>query len=478
VFKLQSFRDNQEAIINATLDGRDVIVIMPTGGGKSLCYQLPALASPGLTLVISPLIALMDDQVMQLKDIGVAAEALTSESPNATEIKAMLRSMTTQPLKRRRANSGGTDGATANELRLLYVSPEKIVAAKQLLALIEKIHAAGKLSRIVIDECHCASEYGNDFRPDYKKLGMLKYMFPKVPVLALSATCPPRVLESVRKILGIEGGAERPSALVYTSPLWRQNLRYSVERKVDNLSKQRIQLIEWITQHHPGDRGIVYCATKNDAYEVACALHDNDVKKYTVGLYYGNLEREKKEQLHEMWRRGSVQIIVATNAFGMGINSLDVRFVAHFTAPKTIENYYQESGRAGRDGRPADCVMFYRSMDSSKIAGWGFDSQALDGLAKARAIIEYAECRHVCRKVLLQSYLQDVARVLDRASVATLTSTSDIGTCGACDMCLKQPHAVAIDCTSAAITMINIINASGEQRMTLSRMYKLFRGYG
>ncbi|KAI9500716.1 P-loop containing nucleoside triphosphate hydrolase protein, partial [Coemansia spiralis] len=442
VFNIASFRDNQEAIINATLDGRDVIVIMPTGGGKSLCYQLPALVSTGLTLVVSPLIALMDDQVMQLKELGIDAEAFTSESPNPAEIKAKLKQMC--PItKRRRTNDPALDGdckaidlnAIPSGLRLLYASPEKIVTGKQFLALIEKIHSAGKLARIVIDECHCASEYGNDFRPDYSKLGILKYMFPEVPVIALSATCPPRVLDSVRKILGIQGGSGRPSAIVYTSPLWRQNLRYGVVRKTACLADQRMQLVKWITERHANDRGIVYCATKNNAYEVATQLYENDVKSYTVGLYYGNLEREKKEKLHEMWRNGQVQIIVATNAFGMGINSLDVRFVAHFTAPKTLENYYQESGRAGRDGAPADCVLFYRPTDSSKLVGWGFDAQAVDGLKKARAMVDYVECRHVCRKILLQEYLQGSPDALP-----PVQQSDPAQACGVCDICIKRPQ--------------------------------------
>ncbi|KAJ2841288.1 hypothetical protein GGI22_007954, partial [Coemansia erecta] len=206
---------------------------------------------------------------------------------------------------------------------------------------------------------------------------------------------------------------------------------------------------------------------------VATLLYDNDIKKYTVGLYYGNLEREKKEKLHEMWRGGQVQIIVATNAFGMGINSLDVRFVAHYTAPKTLENYYQESGRAGRDGAIADCVLFYRPVDSSKIVGWGFDAQAVEGLNKARAMVNYAECRHVCRKTLLQGYLQGSFDARQAHQ-----QTDAVPACGVCDICRENPQIVRIDCTELALTLVNIISAAGEERITLSSLCKYIRGNG
>lgn len=533
VFGIESFRGNQEAVINATLDGRDVVVIMPTGGGKSLCYQLPALVSNGLTLVISPLIALMDDQVLQLKDTNIDAEAFTSESADPTAIKAKIRALT-KPIKNGKSQPRRSSNVVVYDdeeelsiiendsvledipdgLRLLYASPEKVVASKQFLSLIEKVHAAGNLARIVIDECHCASEYGNDFRPDYKKLGNLKYLFPTVPLIALSATCPPRVLESVQSILGIEGNVERPSALVYTSPLWRPNLRYSVETKVENAVNQRLQVVKWITEHHGSDRGIVYCATKNDAYELATVLFENDIRSYRTGLYYGNLERSEKEKLHRMWRNNQVQIIVATNAFGMGINSLDVRFVVHFTAPKTLENYYQESGRAGRDGKPADCVLFYRSPDSSKLVGWGFDGQSLEGLAKARAMVSYAECQHICRKVILESYLQNtptssvpvsavnkgggggkgkgkgkekkrkrkalVAGQYDQGSQFTLLTSDETGIdpCNVCDVCRRNPQTISVDCTSLLVTVVNIVLAAGSENLTLSKLVAYCRGNG
>eukprot|EP00775_Hariotina_reticulata_P010922 gene10922-11077_t len=313
-FGLTNFRPLQREVMNATLQGRDVLLLLPSGGGKSLCYQLPAVVSGGVTLVVSPLLSLIIDQVMSLAG-KVRAYALTS--------------------------------MTSKE-----ESAQKIVASKRLMAKLEKLYHAGQLSRIAIDEAHCCSSWGNDFRPDYKKLGVLKQQFPQTPIIALTATATAQVCGDILNILRIVG-AERFSASIN-----RPNLCYEVRQKPASAEAAVEDICCWIKDNYPdGESGIIYCLTRKDCETLASQLQ---IAGVSAAHYHADMEPAARAGAHEAWSSGAVQVIVATVAFGMGINKPDVSFVLHACIAKSLENYYQESGRAGRNGQPARCVLYYR----------------------------------------------------------------------------------------------------------------------
>ncbi|GLI58828.1 hypothetical protein VaNZ11_000592 [Volvox africanus] len=395
VFGLREFRPLQREVINATLQGRDVLCLLPSGGGKSLCYQLPALVSSGLTLVVSPLLSLIQDQVLSLRALGIDGACLTSLS-SKEDVAAVYGKM------------------DRGELKLLYVTPEKIVSSKRFMSKLEKVHQAGRLDRIAIDEAHCASAWGNDFRPDYKKLGVLKQQFSQVPILALTATATHQVCEDLKTILRISG------CEFFRASVNRPNLLYEVLPKPAGASDAIAAIVAWIRKHYPrGESGIVYCLTRKDCETVASELAGGGV---SARHYHADMDPGPREAAHAAWSSGEVQVMVATVAFGMGINKPDVRFVVHHSLSKSLENYYQESGRAGRDGLPARCLMFYRFSDALRQAAivcfeptWQPNLQAMMKYAAAgpsggtdgssscrRAIIQRhfaeapAECRCMC----------------------------------------------------------------------------------
>ncbi|KXZ55835.1 hypothetical protein GPECTOR_2g1386 [Gonium pectorale] len=316
VFGLREFRPLQREVMNATLQGRDVLVLLPSGGGKSLCYQLPALVGPpgGMTLVVSPLLSLIQDQVLSLRALGLGGCALTSLS-SKEEVAEVYSKM------------------DRGEVQLLYVTPEKIVSSKRFMSKLEKVHQAGRLARIAIDEAHCASQWGNDFRP---------------------------VCEDLKTILRI-GGCE-----FFRASVNRPNLFYEVRPKPAAAADATAAIVAWVQQHYPaGESGIVYCLTRKDCETVAAELVAGGL---TARHYHADMEPGPREAAHAAWSAGRVQVMVATVAFGMGINKPDVRFVVHHSLSKSLENYYQESGRAGRDSRPARCLMFYRFSDALRQA--------------------------------------------------------------------------------------------------------------
>ncbi|PSC67654.1 mediator of RNA polymerase II transcription subunit 34 isoform X1 [Micractinium conductrix] len=478
VFGLAAFRPLQREVINATLQGRDVLCLMPSGGGKSLCYQLPALlGGNGLTLVVSPLLSLIQDQVLGLEALGVHAAALTSLTDK--DAAASISKQVEDP------SSG---------LRLLYVTPEKVVNSKRFFAKLEKVYKQGRLERVAIDEAHCCSSWGNDFRPDYKKLGILKQQFPETPIIALTATATQAVCEDLRSILRIDG------AEFFRSPVNRPNLYYEVVPKPAGAADLVADVAAWITANYPGgDSGIVYVLTRKDAEGLAEELRGAGL---SCAAYHADLDPGHRESVHQQWSAGDLQVIVATIAFGMGINNPHVRFVIHHTISKSVENYYQESGRAGRDGLPAHCRLYWRFGDYMRQASVVVMDTNWE--PHLRGMAQYAAA-HTCRRALLACHfgeapppchaMCDCCRAADAAAEAAVDAAggkagaaaaaaaaaagaAGAGAAGAAAAAGGEATVPLKDVTEAAKGVVQTLEAwpGSEKRATLIQLVDKWRG--
>src|SRR5256885_3921968 len=385
-FGFDSFRPLQEEIIRDALSDRDVFALLPTGAGKSLCFQLPALARPGLTVVISPLISLMKDQVDALTASGVSATFLNS-TLKANEIGARMLAL--------------RDG----KYRLLYAAPERLMLPGFLANLKE-----WPVSLIAIDEAHCISEWGHDFRPEYRQLAQLREFFPSTPLMALTATATRRVQTDIVKQLRLR----RPSC--YVASFNRPNLTYRVQAK-DGAYKQLLRFVK----SHADDSGIVYCQSRNNAENLAMRLQEDGIE---AKPYHAGLDAAIRSKNQEMFLRDDVQVICATIAFGMGINKPNVRFVVHYDMPKNIEGFYQETGRAGRDGLPSECLLLFSAGDAVKYSRFideiSDEKQRQIATTQLRQMVNFAESGE-CRRVALLRYFGEDFRESN---------------CGGCDNCL------------------------------------------
>lgn len=435
IFKLKKFRTNQKKIIQSILDKENVFVLMPTGGGKSLCYQIPALIDDGVTIIISPLLSLVHDQISNLLKMNILALPINS-TLNINERKMAF------------------DAMNYGIVKMFYVTPELLnnnIYFNKMLDLLIKLK---KLSRFVIDEAHCVSQWGHDFRPDYLEIKKIRLKYPQVPIVALTATATPKVEIDILKNLKIENCTK------FKQSFNRPNLKYYVKEKRQNVE---IEIVSFVTSYYPDSCGIIYCTSKKECEMISEKLNKN----LKTAFYHAGLSKKERNAVQQLWNQDKFKIIVATIAFGMGIDKKDVRFVIHYSLPKSLEGYYQETGRAGRDGKESICILYYNYGDKHKINYMinlnhqSTKEQKQRQKDELRDVINFCENKNDCRRKLILKYFDE-----------DFDSTNCKKTC---DNCTNTQKTVLVNYTTVANELSSIVRYN---KLSLHQLIDVYRGTG